>query len=163
MSVLTVLVPLEGFVPPGVGSFDLPPLIPGVEWANKYLLQAVLSVFVIMGFCAAIGLDPVLQIFGPLGGLGIWALSVLWLLTTIAVIVFFKRRGGPTNIIVLAVAATLALIAAVVLIAVNLTLVVGGSTTLAIIFGVSPLVFLAIGAAVSGRAPDELSDPPTRT
>lgn len=50
MSVLTVLVPLEGFVPPGVGSFDLPPLIPGVEWANKYLLQAVLSVFVIMGF-----------------------------------------------------------------------------------------------------------------
>jgi amino acid transporter len=124
--------------------------------ANASVLISVVS-FVIMGVCAGIGLDPVLQIFGPLGGLGIWALSVLWLLTTIAVIVFFKRRGGPTKIIVLAVAATLALAAAVVLIAVNLTLVVGGSTTLAIIFGVSPLVFLAIGAAMSGRAPDNLS------
>jgi amino acid transporter len=124
--------------------------------ANASVLISVLS-FVIMGVCAAIGLDPVLQIFGPLGGLGIWALSILWLLTTIAVIVFFKRRGGPTNVIVLAVVATLALAAAVVLIAVNLTLVVGGSTALAIIFGVSPLVFLAIGAALSGRAPDDLS------
>jgi amino acid transporter len=130
--------------------------------ANASIVITVLS-FVIMGVCAAIGLDPVLQIFGPLGGLGIWALSVLWTLTTVAVIVFFKRRGGPTNIIVLAVFATLALLAAVVLIVMNLTLVVGGSTTLAWIFGLSPLVFLAIGAALSGRAPDDLSVPPSKT
>jgi hypothetical protein len=96
-------------------------------------------------------------IFGPLGGLGIWELSILWTLTTIAVFVFFKRRGGPTKIMVLAAVATLALLAAVVLIVMNLTLVVGGSTTLPVIFGVSPLVFLAIGAALSGRAPDDLS------
>ncbi len=127
--------------------------------ANASVLVSVLS-FVIMGVFAALGLDPVLQIFGPLGGLGIWGLAILWLLTTISVALFFKRRGGPTNIIVLAVVATLALAASVVLIAVNLTLVVGGSTTLAIIFGIAPVVLLGIGAALSGRAPDDLSVPP---
>jgi hypothetical protein len=50
----------------------------------------------------------------------------------------------------------------VVLIAVNLTLVVGGSTTLAVIFGIAPVVFLGIGAALSGRAPDDLSVPSSR-
>jgi amino acid transporter len=130
--------------------------------ANASVLVSVLS-FVIMGIFAALGLDPVLQIFGPLGGLGIWGLSILWLLTTISVAMFFRRRGGPTNIIVLAVVATLALAASVVLIIMNLTLVVGGSTTLAIIFGIAPVVFLGIGAALSGRAPDDLSVPvPTR-
>ncbi len=44
------LTPLEGYQPPGVESFDLPPLIPGVEWANKFLLQAVLSVAIILVF-----------------------------------------------------------------------------------------------------------------
>lgn len=52
MSVLTVLVPLEGFVPPGVGSFDLPGLF-GQAWLNKFLIQAVLSVVVIMVFWVA--------------------------------------------------------------------------------------------------------------
>jgi amino acid transporter len=127
--------------------------------ANASVLISVLSL-VIMGVFVALGLDPVLQIFGPLGGLGIWGLAILWLLTTISVALFFKRRGGPTNIIVLAVVATLALAASVVLIAVNLTLVVGGSTTLAIIFGIAPVVLLGIGAALSGRAPDDLSVPP---
>jgi amino acid transporter len=127
--------------------------------ANASVLVSVLS-FVIMGVFVALGLDPVLQIFGPLGGLGIWGLAILWLLTTISVALFFQRRGGPTKIIVLAVVATLALAASVVLIAVNLTLVVGGSTTLAIIFGIAPAVLLGIGAALSGRAPDDLSVPP---
>lgn len=126
--------------------------------ANASVLVSILSI-VIMGVFAAIGLDPVLQIFGPLGGLGIWGLSILWLLTTISVALFFKRRGGPTNIIVLAVVATVALALAVALIIANLTLVVGGSTTLAIIFGIAPVVFLAIGAALSARAPDDLSAP----
>ena len=128
--------------------------------ANASVLVSVLS-FVIMGVFVALGLDPVLQIFGPLGGLGIWGLAILWLLTTISVALFFKRRGGPTNIIVLAVVATLALAASVVLIAVNLTLVVGGSTTLAIIFGIAPVVLLGIGAALSGtgaRRPVGTSD-----
>jgi F-type H+-transporting ATPase subunit a len=50
VSGLSALIPLEGYQPPGVESFDLPPLIPGQEWANKFLLQAVLSVALIMIF-----------------------------------------------------------------------------------------------------------------
>ncbi len=49
MSLLSVLVPLEGFEAPGVGSFDLPGLF-GQPWLNKFLLQAILSVIVIMVF-----------------------------------------------------------------------------------------------------------------
>lgn len=47
------LVPLEtggGFEAPGVSSFDLPPLIPGVPWFDKYMLQAIVSVVLIMAF-----------------------------------------------------------------------------------------------------------------
>lgn len=126
--------------------------------ANASVLVSVLSL-VIMGVFVVLGLDPVLQIFGPLGGLGIWGLSILWLLTTISAAIFFKRRGGPTKIIVLSVVAAIVLAAAVALIIANLTLVVGGSTTLAVIFGIAPVVFLAIGAALSGRAPADLSVP----
>ena len=75
------------------------------------MLITVLS-FVVMAVLAGLELDPVLQIFGPLGGLGILALAILWLLTTISVVIFFRRRGGSTSIIVLASVATLALAAA---------------------------------------------------
>jgi F-type H+-transporting ATPase subunit a len=43
------LVPLEGYQPPGVQSFDLPPFIEGVPWLNKYLLQGFLSLIIIAG------------------------------------------------------------------------------------------------------------------
>ena len=49
MSPLDVLVPLEGFEAPGASSFDLPGLF-GQAWLNKYLLQAGLSVLLILGF-----------------------------------------------------------------------------------------------------------------
>jgi F-type H+-transporting ATPase subunit a len=49
VSPLAALVPLAGFEPPGVSSFDLPGLF-GQPWLNKFLLQAVLSVVVIMAF-----------------------------------------------------------------------------------------------------------------
>ena len=49
MSVLAALVPLEGFEAPGVQSFDLPGLF-GQPWLNKFLLQATLSVVLIMVF-----------------------------------------------------------------------------------------------------------------
>ncbi len=107
--------------------------------ASASLLVTVAS-FVIMAVLAALKLDPVLQIFGPLGGLGILALAILWLLTTISVVLFFSRRGDSTRKVVLASAATLALAAALVLVVSNLTLVVGGSSTLAVFFGVGMLL-----------------------
>ena len=44
------LTPLEGYQPPGVSSFDLPPIIPGVPWFNRYLLEAIVAVVLIMAF-----------------------------------------------------------------------------------------------------------------
>ena len=40
----------EGFEAPGVQSFDLPPLFDGIEWLDKYFLQAVVSVILIAAF-----------------------------------------------------------------------------------------------------------------
>ncbi len=50
MSGLLSLMPLEGFEPPGVGSFDLPPIFEGVPWFDKYMLQATVSVILILAF-----------------------------------------------------------------------------------------------------------------
>lgn len=127
--------------------------------SNSSLVITVAS-FVIMAVLAALKLDPVLQIFGPLGGLGILALAILWLLTTVSVVIFFRRRGGSTGTVVLASAATLVLAAALVLVVSNLTLVVGGTPTLAAIFGVMPLVFFVVGMLLSRRATAELSPAP---
>ena len=50
MSGLLSLMPLETFEPPGVHSFDYPPIIPGVEWFDKYIFQAILAVIIILAF-----------------------------------------------------------------------------------------------------------------
>ena len=125
--------------------------------SNASLAVTVAS-FVIMAILAGLGLDPVLQIFGPLGGVGVLALAILWLLTTISVVIFFRRRGGAIRIVVLASAATLALGAGLVLIVSNLPLVVGGSPTLAVILGIAPVVVFGIGMVLSRRATGTLSE-----
>lgn len=124
--------------------------------SNASLLVTALSV-VIMAVLAALKLDPVLGIFGPLGGLGVLALAILWLLTTISVAVFFQRRGDSPRTVALAAVATLALGAALVLIVSNWPLVVGGTTTVAIVLGVLPLVFFGIGVALNRRATASLA------
>lgn len=47
-----LLIPLEtgSFEAPGVSSFDVAPIIPGVEWFDKYMLQATVSVILILAF-----------------------------------------------------------------------------------------------------------------
>lgn len=122
--------------------------------SNASVAVSAASIVILVAL-AAIGLDPVVQIFGPLGGLGILWLAILWLMTSIAVVLFFRRRGGATRQVVLGVAASLALAAALALVVRNLTLIVGGSTTLAIIFGLLPLVVFGLGMALSRRSPAE--------
>ena len=52
MSGWTGLVPLEGYEPPGVESFDYPPLfdVPGLQWLDRYMLQAVVGVALVLAF-----------------------------------------------------------------------------------------------------------------
>lgn len=119
--------------------------------ANASVLITVLS-FATMALLAGLQLDPVLQIFGPLGGLGILALAILWLLTTISVVIFFSRRGGAPRVVALASVASLALAAALVLVVSNLTLVVGGSNTVAVVFALMLLALFATGMFLGRRA-----------
>jgi len=39
-----------GFEAPGVSSFDFPPLFPGAPWLSRYMIQAVVSVALILAF-----------------------------------------------------------------------------------------------------------------
>jgi len=55
VSGLLTLMPLEGYEAPGVQSFDhaaqpVLPGVPGFEWLTKFMLQAIVSVFVILAF-----------------------------------------------------------------------------------------------------------------
>ncbi len=47
-----LLIPLEtgGFEAPGVSSFDFPPPFPNVPWLDKYMLQALLSLVIVLAF-----------------------------------------------------------------------------------------------------------------
>jgi F-type H+-transporting ATPase subunit a len=52
---LMSLIPLEGFEAPGVQSFEhasepIFPGVPGLEWFNKFMLQGILAVVVVLGF-----------------------------------------------------------------------------------------------------------------
>ena len=49
---LTLLVPMEGEVyePPGSQDFDLPPFFESAPWFDKYMLQAIVSVVIILAF-----------------------------------------------------------------------------------------------------------------
>ncbi len=99
-------------------------------------------------------IDPLLEIFGPMGGIGITGLACLWLLTAIAVAVFFARRGGATPTVVVAVLAVIALSGSLLLIISNLPVIVGGTTTLAVVMGLVPVAFFAIGVIASYKAVD---------
>ncbi|MFN6545375.1 hypothetical protein [Mycolicibacterium nivoides] len=72
--------------------------------------------------------------------------------------IFFRRRGDSTRNVVLGSAATLALAGALVLVVSNLTLIVGGSSTLAAIFGVMPLVLFGGGMLLSRRSTADLAE-----
>jgi len=41
---------MQGFESPGVHSFNLPPIFDSAPWLNKYMVQAVISLVLIMGF-----------------------------------------------------------------------------------------------------------------
>lgn len=116
------------------------------------LVVSIISVFIIGAF-AALQLDPLLEIFGPMGGIGITGLAGLWLLTSLAVTVFFARQGGVSRTTVVAGFAVLALSASLLLIVVNLPVIVGGTVLLAALMGAVPLVFFILGVLLSTRRP----------
>ncbi|WP_354522489.1 APC family permease [Mycolicibacterium sp. 624] len=118
--------------------------------SRSSLVVSIISV-VVIGVFAVLQLDPLLEIFGPMGGIGITGLASLWLLTALAVTVFFARKGGMSRTTVVAGLAVVALAASLVLILVNLPVIVGGTVLLAVMMGAIPVVFFVIGVLMGSR------------
>ncbi|MET8332706.1 F0F1 ATP synthase subunit A [Streptosporangium canum] len=58
MSTLTLLASGDEFKAPGLELFDLPPIIPGVDWFTKPVLLALLSTLIVVVFCWSAFANP---------------------------------------------------------------------------------------------------------
>lgn len=102
-------------------------------------------------------LDPLLQVYSPVGGVGITGLAFLWLLTSASVAVYFARIGNSAGTVTIAIISVVMLGGAVAFILFNLPLIVGGSVGLAIAMGTIPFVFFLFGFLLNRRATGELA------
>ncbi len=113
--------------------------------------QTALALLIIVIF-AATGSDPYLTLFSWFSGLAVVALSLLQLLTSIAVIAFFQRTkvdSRPWQTLIAPALATLALGAAIWLVLDNFDVLIARSETFALWFAaLVPLAF-AVGLVLS--------------
>lgn len=126
--------------------------------ASPYLASVVqtVSALVLVAVSAAAGLDPVTQVFAWFAGVSSVGIVALMTLTSAAVIVYFRRWRFDTRVWHTLIAPGLGFAGLAVLLvmtAVNLPLLVGGSTTLAAIIGVLLAGAFLGGAAVAVRRP----------
>jgi amino acid transporter len=108
---------------------------------------------IIVGILAALGIDPLVGVFGSMAGVATVGMVLLMLTTSVAVLVFFLRHrdaGGarPWQTRIAPGLAVLGLLASMWLVLSNFTLVTGGSVTLSAILAAVPFVGLVVGALV---------------
>ncbi|CAN5388146.1 APC family permease [soil metagenome] len=106
---------------------------------------------IIVGILAALGIDPLVGVFGSMAGVATVGMVLLMLTTSVAVLVFFLRHrdaGGarPWQTRIAPGLAVLGLLASMWLVLSNFTLVTGGSITLSAILAAVPFVGLVVGA-----------------
>jgi amino acid transporter len=119
------------------------------------VIVSVVAGLLILAAVAA-GLDPVAQVFAWLAGIATVGVVALMVITCVAVLVFFRRTGVDSRLWPTVVAPGLGFIALSVclyLTVSNMPLLVGGSTTLAVIFGAILVAALAAGPVVAGVRP----------
>ncbi|MGO1992322.1 MAG: APC family permease [Corynebacterium sp.] len=94
------------------------------------------TVAVLTVVCALLGMDPVVEIFTWFSGLATLTIIIIMLLVSVAVIVYFRSRPtlpvGTWKRTVAPVLAFLGLAAALYFIGANLTMLVGGSSAVAV-------------------------------
>ena len=123
-------------------------------------VQTALALAVVAPF-ALTGSDPYLTLFSWFSGLAVVALSLLQLLTSVAVIVFFRRTGLDTRVwqsLVAPALAVVALAAALWLVLDNFDVLIGRSETFALWFAaLVPLAFVVglLLSSASQATPDE--------
>lgn len=107
---------------------------------------------VIAVVCLAIGLDPLVEVFGYLAGVATIGMVMMLLLTTLGVIVFFRRHPERAarrwTTLVVPVLAMLALSAAAWLVLTNFTLVTSGSVAVSTGLALIAPVAFVIGVVV---------------
>lgn len=116
------------------------------------IVQTVTAVILLAVF-AAIGLDPLTEVFSSMAGVATLGVSLLMTLTCVAVLVFFARRadGRWWQTRVAPVLGIIGLLACLGLIVGNFALVVGGTVVLAVVLGVIPVIAFALGFVRGGR------------
>ncbi|ULN36656.1 APC family permease [Mycolicibacterium smegmatis] len=107
---------------------------------------------VIVAILAALGIDPLVGVFGSMAGVATVGMVLLMLTTSVAVLVFFARHadlasGRVWQTRIAPVLACLGLVGALLLVLTNFTLVTGGSATVSAILAAVPFVGLLAGAA----------------
>lgn len=109
----------------------------------------------IVGILAALGVDPLVGVFGSMAGVATVGMVTLMLTTSVAVLVYFARHreqagGRVWQTRIAPVLACVGLLASLWLVLTNFTLVTGGSATLSAILAAIPFVGLLVGATVLG-------------
>jgi amino acid transporter len=114
------------------------------------------SALVLVTACALAGLDPVAEVFAWFVGISSVGIIALMTLTSVAVVVYFRRHRVDPRIWHTLIAPGLGLAGLAVLLvmtAVNLPLLVGGSTTAAAVIAVLLVGTFAGGAVVAATRP----------
>jgi amino acid transporter len=130
--------------------------------SSPYVASVVqtVSALVLVVVSALAGLDPVSQVFAWFVGLSSVGIIALMTLTSVAVLVYFRRHSvdrRPWNTLVAPALGLVGLAILLVMTIAKLPLLVGGSTTLAVVIGILLVgVFLA-GVAVAVVRPHTTS------
>ncbi|ETZ86575.1 amino acid permease family protein [Mycobacteroides abscessus MAB_030201_1075] len=135
----------KGVLPAPVGRVHPTERSPHISSA----LQSITAVaFVVL--VAAVGLDPMVQVFSSMAGISTVGMLMLLILTSVAVPLFFSRddsarAGRVLTTYVAPIVATIGLSASVYLVLKNFTLVTDQSTVISTVLAALPIAALIYG------------------
>jgi amino acid transporter len=120
--------------------------------AFSSVVQTVTALALLLVF-AALGLDPLVGVFGSMAGVATVGMVTLMLTTSLAVLAFFARRpdlvrGRTWQTRVAPALACAGLLASVWLVLTNFTLVTGGSVAVSTVLALVPVAGLLLGLAI---------------
>ncbi len=126
--------------------------------SSPHVASAVqtVSALVLVVASALAGLDPVTQVFAWFVGISSVGIIALMTLTSVAVVAYFRRNGVDTRTWHTLIAPGLGLLGLAILLvmtAINLPLLVGGSSTTAAVIGVLLVGTFAGGAVLAALCP----------
>jgi amino acid transporter len=116
------------------------------------LLQSA-SAVVLVGIFAAVGADPILQLFTWMAGVAIVAILALMVLTSVAIIAYFHRSSSDNrwwHTRVAPLLGSLGLIAITALVIDNFSTLMGGSQTIADVF-LAAVAVVFLGGVIAGQ------------